>query len=69
MSVKKNDYTILYFLDYGKRFGGAANTLIQQAILMKRAGYSTVLFFSDYLGMQMHDEYKRICESLKIEWE
>lgn len=69
MSVETNNYTILYFLDYGKRFGGAANTLIQQAILMKQAGYSTVLFFSDYLGTQMHDEYKEICERLGIEYE
>ena len=69
MSTEKNNYTILYFLDYGKRFGGAANTLIQQAILMKKAGYSTVLFFSDYLGTQLHEEYKEICVSLGIEYE
>lgn len=60
---------ILYFLDYGKSFGGAANTLIQQAILMKQSGYRTVLFFSDYLGMEMHNEYKEVCRNLKIEYE
>ena len=44
------NYTILYFLDYGKSFGGAVNALLQQAILMKKAGHRVVLFFSDYLG-------------------
>lgn len=69
MSVEINGYTILYFLDYGKNFGGAANTLIQQAFLMKKAGNNIVLFFSDYYGSQMHKEYSEICESLKIEYE
>lgn len=69
MSAEKNNYTILYFLDYGKGFGGAANTLIQQAILAKGVGCNVILFFSDYFGAQMNDEYKVICERLKIEYE
>lgn len=69
MGVDVNNDTILYFLDYGKEFGGAANTLIQQAILARRAGYKAILFFSNYIGAQMHNEYKEICESLEIEYE
>ncbi len=69
MSENIERYSILYFLDYGKEFGGAANTLLQQAILMKRVGYNTILFFSDYFGAQMHDEYKEICEKLEVEYE
>ena len=44
--MNKNE-SILYFLDYGKVFGGAVHTLIQQALLMKKAGYKVFLFFSD----------------------
>ena len=44
----------LYFLDYGKSFGGAVNTLLRQAFLMKRAGYKIVIFFSDYFGKNLH---------------
>lgn len=68
MSVDNPNYTILYFLDDGKGFGGAANTLLQQAVLMKRAGHQIILFFSDYLGNQMDDGYKKICQDLGIEW-
>lgn len=69
MSAVTNSYTILYFLDYGKEFGGAANTLIQQAILAKKAGCNAIIFFSDYYGTKMNDEYKTICEGLEIEYE
>lgn len=69
MSDDVDSFTILYFLDYGKEFGGAANTLIQQAILAKRAGCNIILFFSDYFDAQMNDEYEAICERLKIEYE
>ena len=61
--------TILYFMDYGKAFGGAANTLLQQAILMKKAGHRTVLFFSDYFGQGFHEEYEEIVQRLEIEYE
>lgn len=66
--MKDTVYTILYFLDYGKCFGGAVNALLQQAILMKRAGHRIVLFFSDYLGNQIEAGYKEICQKLDIEW-
>lgn len=59
-------YNILYFLDYGKSFGGAANTLLQQAILMKKAGHNVLLFVSDYYGMEMESGYHSICEKSGI---
>ena len=61
--------TILYFLDYGKAFGGAVNTLLQQAFLIKETGYRTVLFFSDYLGEGLQDEYSKIVQRIGIEYE
>lgn len=63
------DETILYFLDYGKDFGGAVNTLLQQALLIKKAGYRTILFFSDYLGKGLQDEYGKIVQRIGIEYE
>jgi len=60
-------YKILYFLDYGKTFGGAANTLLNQAVLMKKAGHSVVIFFSDYLGKDMSDEYMNIFSQCDME--
>lgn len=69
MNVDEKKYTILYFLDYGKCFGGAANTLIQQAVLMKKAKHKVVFFFSDYFGREMQSEYKKICDNLEIEYE
>lgn len=38
MDMDEKKYKILYFLDYGKSFGGAANTLFWQAVLMKQMG-------------------------------
>lgn len=65
----KSKYTILYFLDYGKSFGGAVNTLIQQAILMKQEGHHVVVFFSDYLGEDLQDECREICLNAGLEYE
>lgn len=62
-------YSILYFLDYGRSFGGAVNTLLHQAILAKQAGHNVILFFSNYYGLEMCEEYKEVCQSLKIEYE
>lgn len=61
-------YTILYFFDYGKGFGGACTTLLQQAVLMKQAGHRVVIFFSDYFGREMKEEYREICVQCEIEW-
>lgn len=63
----KETYKILYFLDYGKSFGGAANTLLQQAILMKQAGYSVQIFLSEYYGKDMWNGYQEICSRYNIE--
>lgn len=60
-------YTIIYFLDYGKFFGGAANTLLQQAILMKKAGNKVIVLFSDYLGACPMNVYERIYSRYNIE--
>lgn len=60
-------HKILYFLDYGKSFGGAANTLLQQAILMKKAGCSVKIFLSDYYGDKVESEYEEICSRSDIE--
>lgn len=62
-------YTILYFLDYGKFFGGAVNTLLQQAILMKTAGNRVIVLFSDYLGININNVYEEIYSKYDIEIE
>lgn len=69
MSADGQKYTILYIVDYGKDFGGAANTLLQQAALMKKANHRVILLFSDYYGSEMNEEYKEICTSLSIEYD
>ncbi len=66
--MNKNE-SILYFLDYGKVFGGAVHTLIQQALLMKKAGYKVFLFFSDYLGKGLQNEYREIVQRLEMTYE
>ena len=59
-------HNILYFLDYGKSFGGAANTLLQQAILMKKAGHEVTIFMSDYYGTDIEKGYQKICVDNQI---
>ena len=48
---------ILYFLDYGKELGGAAHTLMIQALLMREAGHEVKLFLSDYYGSEIGSGY------------
>lgn len=62
----KEIHTILYFLDYGNVFGGAAYTLLQQAVLMKKAGYAVWVFLSDYYGTDMRAGYQKICDRYNI---
>ena len=58
---------ILYFLDDGQFFGGAANTLLQQAILMKCAGHEVALVISNY---EYEDEVEeRVVDSDEIQEE
>lgn len=59
-------YKILYFLDYGKKFGGAVNTLMNQAILMREAGNDIVVFVSDYYGAEIEEGYQQICQRNNI---
>ena len=67
--TNKEKDTILYFLDYGMSFGGAVNTLLRQAVLMKRAGHKVIIFFSDYWGKELQKEYKEIFQKEGIEYE
>lgn len=62
-------YCIIYFLDYGNSFGGAANTLLQQALLMKAAGNEVIVFTSNYLGMKTNKKYNRLLTQHGIELE
>ncbi|MCI8994255.1 MAG: glycosyltransferase family 4 protein [Lachnospiraceae bacterium] len=52
---------IIYFLDDGQGFGGAANTLLQQAVLMKKVGHQIWLCISNDKGEQIAPEYSAIC--------
>ena len=67
--ASKEKDKILYFLDYGKYFGGAVNTLLRQALLTKRAGYKVIIFFSDYWGKELQEEYRVIFQKEGIEYE
>ena len=58
---------IMYFLDDGQGFGGAANTLLQQAVLMKQAGYRILLSISNERKKEIAKEYLEICEKSDIE--
>lgn len=62
-------YTILYFLSDTRGFGGAANTLIQQAILMKQSGSRIAIFFPDYKGEKVDDMFINICSDAGIAYE
>lgn len=57
---------ILYFLDYGKQYGGAVNTIIKQAILMKNAGHEVRFCVSDYYGTETASIYLQICAENNI---
>ncbi len=59
---------IVYFLDYGQSFGGAANTLLQQALLMKKVGLKVTIIISDYLNKSLEMGYFRVCENNDIRW-
>lgn len=58
--------TILYFFDYGVSFGGAVNTLMQQMLLIKNAGYCVHGFVSGYSEYVFSDEYQKIFEKKGI---
>lgn len=58
---------IMYFLDEGQGFGGAAHTLLRQAILMKSAGCHVLLSVSNAKRETMADEYYDLCSQSNIE--
>lgn len=62
-----NRYHIMYFFDYAKEFGGAVNALMQQAILMKRAGHKTTIAIS-VQDNKIGQEYQDICTANEIEY-
>lgn len=57
---------IMYFLDYGRAYGGAAHTLMQQAILMRKNGYKINVVISNYYKNEIDVSYQRICDSYHI---
>ena len=57
---------ILYFLDYGKQYGGAVHTIISQGLLMKSAGHQVHFFVSDYYGNEIEPIYLQICKENNI---
>ncbi|MCM1087830.1 MAG: glycosyltransferase [Muribaculaceae bacterium] len=63
------DMKIAYFMDYGKNFGGAYTTLLHQIALIKKLGHKVIVFFSNYYGEEMSDEYQKICLNFDIEYE
>ena len=62
------EWHVMYFLDYGQFFGGAANTLLNQAILMKKAGLKITVVISDYLSKDLEKGYLHVCENSKVKW-
>ena len=57
----------MYFLDDGLGFGGAAHTLLRQAVLMKNAGHKALLSISNYKTEEIAEEYLDICIKSDIE--
>lgn len=53
-------HKVMYFFDDGQTVGGAINTLLQQAILVRQAGYETVLVISNRRQDEIGDRYHNI---------
>ena len=58
---------IMYFWDAVKGFGGAANALLQQAVLMKQSGRSIKFVVSDYPGSEAGIERIELCHKLGLD--
>lgn len=58
---------IMYFLDCGQTLGGAAQTLLRQAILMKKYGHMVIVVFSQYETAAICKDYTAICEKMNID--
>ncbi len=57
---------IIYFLDNYTTMGGAANTILRQAVLMKQYGIKVSVAASDYGNEKICSEYKDICKRADI---
>jgi glycosyltransferase involved in cell wall biosynthesis len=62
-------YSIAYFLDYGQGIGGAAKTLLQQAVLAKASGCEVKVYFSNYYENEITVEYHEMLRKYDIEFE
>lgn len=60
---------ILFFFDYGKTYGGAVNTLMNQMLLAREAGYKVHGFISGYGDIRASEEYLNIFVENDIELE
>lgn len=58
---------IMFFLDEAQGVGGAARTLLRQAVLMKKAGHEVLLSVSNYKNEKMAEEYSELCKKSDIE--
>lgn len=57
----------MYFLDYAQSFGGAVNTLLQQAVLMREAGQRITVVVSDYISSVLEQGFYQVCADNKID--
>ena len=58
-------FRIVYFMDHSTALGGAAHTLLRQAVLMKNAGNEVMVVVSHILG-KVCEDYLRICREEAI---
>lgn len=56
---------IIYFMDHSPALGGAAHTLLRQAVLMKNAGNDVMVVVSEVSG-EVCKDYLRICQDAEI---
>ena len=59
--------TILYFMDNYSALGGAAYTILQQAVLMRRQNKRVTVAVSDYGEGEICQAYLQICQENDIE--
>lgn len=64
--MKTEDLKIVFFLDYGADYGGAVNTILQQACLLKKMGHTVIVFVSDYAMKKTEKNFQEKCEGFDI---
>ncbi len=57
---------IMYFMDNYSTLGGAANTLLRQAVLMHKIGVEIQVVVSTYGNREVCEDYLKICKENKI---